>query len=416
MKTIWTVSLLFTLLLTYVTIPQTVSQQSSFPAAQTNPDSLTQALNELYNQGYINGFAVSLVNETGPLYQKGFGYMDVATNKPYTDSTIQNIASISKTFIGISIMKAQELGKLKLDDPINSYLPFKVINPYFPEKEITIRHLATHTSSITDTKYYDKKSYVLKDDIPADKLKDLNETFNPPSSKTTLLKFLPMILDTKGKYYMKKGFLQELPGTKFDYSNIAATLAALVLEQATGVPFDEFTAKYILNPLKMDASGWSYDQINLSMHSKLYSDKETELPFYELITYPDGGMRTTAMDMGKYLSELIKARSGKGTLLSPDSYKEYFKEQLNESHFEERDSVFPYNDEYNMGIFMGHSGNGAIGHTGGDPGVSSLMFFDPITGIGRFLMINTSLSSQEGANEFFGIMNALGDYSAKLNQ
>ena len=225
-----------------------------------------------------------------------------------------------------------------------------------------------------------------------------------------------MILDTKGKYYKKKGFLQELPGTKFDYSNIAATLAALVLEQATGVPFDEFTAKYILNPLKMDASGWSYDQIDLSMHSKLYSDKESELPFYELITYPDGGMRTTAKDMGKYLSELIKAKSGKGTLLNPDSYKEYFKEQLNESHFEKRDSVFPYNDEYNMGIFMGHSGNGAIGHTGGDPGVSSLMFFDPTTGIGRFLMINTSLTSQEGANEFFGIMNVLGNHAAKLSQ
>ncbi|MGB5205403.1 serine hydrolase domain-containing protein [Eudoraea sp.] len=416
MKTILTVGLFFILLLTNKNSPKTVIQQPSFPPALLYPDTLTQALNDLYSQGYINGFTVTLVNESGPLYQKGFGYMDVASKKPYTDSTIQNIASISKTFIGISLMKAQELGKLKLDDPINSYLPFKVINPYFPEKEITIRHLATHTSTITDTRYYDKKSYVLKDDIAANKLKDLNETFNPPSSKTTLLEFLPMILDSKGKYYKKKGFLQELPGTKFDYSNIGATLAALVLELATGVPFDEFTFKYILNPLKMDASGWSYDQIDLSMHSKLYSDTESELPFYELITYPDGGMRTTAKDMGKYLSELIKAKSGKGTLLNPDSYKEYFKEQLNESHFEERDSVFPYNDEYNMGIFIGHSGNGAIGHTGGDPGVSSLMFFDPTTRIGRFLMINTSLTSKEGANEFFGIMNALDDHEAKLSQ
>lgn len=416
MKTIWAFGLFFILLLAHINSPKITNRQPPPPSVLLYSDSLTQALNELYRKGYINGFAVTLVNGSGSLFQKGFGYMDVAAKKPYTDSTIQNIASISKTFIGISLMKAQELGKLKLDDPVNSYLPFKVINPYFPEKEITIRHLATHTSTITDTKYYDKKSYVLKDDIPADKLKYLNEAFNSPSSKTTLLEFLPMVLDTKGKYYKKKGFLRELPGTKFDYSNIAATLAALVLEQATGVPFDAFTVKYILNPLKMNDSGWSYDQIDLAMHSKLYSDKETELPFYELITYPDGGMRTTAKDMGKYLSELIKAKAGKGTLLNPDSYKEYFKKQLNESHFEERDSVFPYNDEYNMGIFMGHSGNGAIGHSGGDPGVASLLFFDPTTGIGRFLMINTSLNSQEGANEFFGIMNALGEYSAKPNQ
>lgn len=416
MKTILTFGLFFILLLAHINSHKIANKQPSIPPNILYSDSLTRTLNELYNRGYINGFAVAMVNESGTLYQKGFGYMDVASKKPYTEHTIQNIASISKTFIGISLMKAQELGNLKLDDPINNYLPFKVFNPYFPEKEITIRHLATHTSSITDTKYYDKKSYILKDDIAADKLKDLNETFNSPTSKTTLLEFLPMVLDTKGKYYMKKGFLRELPGTKFDYSNIGATLAALVLEQATGVPFYEFTVKYILNPLQMDASGWSYEKIDLSMHSKLYSDIETELPFYELITYPDGGMRTTAKDMGRYLSELIKAKAGKGTLLNPESYKEYFKEQLNESHFEERDSEFPYNDEYNMGIFMGHSGIGTIGHTGGDPGVSSMMFFDPKTGIGRFLMINTSLNSQEGANAFFGIMNTLGDYSTKLNR
>lgn len=386
------------------------------PPALLSGDSLTQALNKLYEQGSINGFAVALVNAKGPIYLKGVGYMDVASKKPYTERTIQNIASISKTFIGISLMKAQELGKLNLDDPINNHLPFKVINPYFPEIEITIRHLATHTSTITDTKYYDRKAYVLKDEVPNDKLSDLDETFNSPSTKTSLLNFLPMVLEVNGPYYMKKGFLKEAPGTKFDYSNIGATLAALVMEQATGVPFDEFTYKHILNPLKMSASGWSYNKIDLSRHSTLYADKETELPFYELITYPDGGMRTSAEDMGKYLSELIKAKSGKGTLLNSDSYREYFKEQLNASHFEERDSEFPYNDEYNMGIFMGHSGNGAIGHTGGDPGVSSLLFFNPETGIGRYLMINTSLSSQEGANEFFGIMNTLGEYAARLNQ
>lgn len=416
MKTILTISLLFILLLTHVNQPNMGNQRSSPPTAPLSADSLTQALNKLYEQGYINGFAVALVNAKGPIYLKGVGYMDVASKKPYTERTIQNIASISKTFIGISLMKAQELGKLNLDDPINNYLPFEVINPYFPEKEITIRHLATHTSTITDTKYYDSKAYVLKDEVPKEKLSDLDETFNSPSTKTSLLEFLPMVLEVNGPYYMKKGFLKAAPGTKFDYSNIGATLAALVLEQATGVQFDEFTYKHILNPLQMNASGWSYDKIDLSMHSTLYADKETELPFYELITYPDGGMRTSAEDMGKYLSELIKGKSGNGTLLNANSYREYFKEQLNASHFEERDSEFPYNDEYNMGIFMGHSGNGAIGHTGGDPGVSSLLFFDPETGIGRYLMINTSLSSQEGADEFFGIMNALGDYAARLNQ
>ena len=278
MKIFLTLSLFLIVLLTSLSNPKIPDHRSSSAPLLLSKDSLTQTLYKLYDEGYINGFSVAMVNAEGPIYLKGVGYMDVISKKPYTDSTIQNIASISKTFIGISLMKAQELGKLSLDDPINSYLPFKVINPYFPEKEITIRHLATHTSSITDTKFYNKKSYVLKDDIPLDNLKKLGETFNSPSSKTSLLEFLPKILDPNGEYYRKKGFLKEVPGTKFDYSNIGATLAALVLEQATGIRFDEFSAKFILTPLEMDSSGWSYEQIDFSMHSKLYADKESELP------------------------------------------------------------------------------------------------------------------------------------------
>ena len=65
--------------------------------------------------------------------------------------------------------------------------------------------------------------------------------------------------------------------------------------------------------------------------------------------------------------------------------------------------------------FIGHSGNGNIGHTGGDPGVSTLLFFNPKTSIGRLLIINTSLTNQEGVNQFYGIMDKLGEFEDILN-
>ena len=117
-------------------------------------DSLSIAIDKIYQQGHVNGFSVAIVNDSAILYNKGFGLADIATQKPYTKNTVQNIASISKTFIGVALLKAQELGKLRLDDPINNYLPFEVKNPNHPEAPITIRHLATHTSSILDTDYY----------------------------------------------------------------------------------------------------------------------------------------------------------------------------------------------------------------------------------------------------------------------
>ncbi|RZK90170.1 MAG: class A beta-lactamase-related serine hydrolase, partial [Hymenobacter sp.] len=125
-------------------------------------DSLTAELEALRNQGHFIGFGVAIVNSQRVLYQHGFGFADAQTHKPYGIHTIQNIASVSKTVVGLALLKAQELGQLSLDDSINKYLPFKVINPAFPRVPITLRHLATHTSSIRDNDFYLSKNYYLK--------------------------------------------------------------------------------------------------------------------------------------------------------------------------------------------------------------------------------------------------------------
>ncbi|MEL7123762.1 MAG: hypothetical protein AAFO07_30255 [Bacteroidota bacterium] len=83
----------------------------------------------------------------------------------------------------------------------------------------------------------------------------------------------------------------------------------------------------------------------MQQHTKLYARKDTLLPFYSLITYPDGGLITSVNDLSKYLIELIRAHSGAGMLLTQESYKELFKTQLSDNNFEERDAENPYNDE-----------------------------------------------------------------------
>ncbi|MEN8799933.1 MAG: serine hydrolase domain-containing protein, partial [Flavobacteriaceae bacterium] len=328
--------------------------------------------------------------------------------------TVHNIASISKTFIGIALMKAQEMGLLNLDDPVNLHLPFEVTNPYYPADSITIRQLASHTSSILDTDVYNQKAYVLKEEVADSLTTMVEEVLNPPASKLSIAEFLPQILSGDGIYYSKDVFLNARPGTRFEYSNIGATLAAYVLETASGMPFDQFTVEHIIKPLGMKSSGWSFETIDMEHHSVLYSDPLTSIPYYELITYPDGGLRSSIHDMGLYLTEMVRAKEGKGSLLTAESYREFFKPVLDDSHFEERDAEFPYNDEYDMGVFMGHSGTGYIGHTGGDPGINSFMFFNPETSLGLFMMINTSINDEEGVNQLFGTMEALEYYGPKL--
>ncbi len=129
-----------------------------FCQKKSEKEQLFSEINAVYNEGIFNGFAVAIVNDKGTLYEKGFGFADKQLQKKYTEKTIQNIASVSKIIVGIALLKAQELGKLNIDDPIEKYLSFKVVNPKFPDEQITIRQLATHTSSITDNDFYLSKN------------------------------------------------------------------------------------------------------------------------------------------------------------------------------------------------------------------------------------------------------------------
>lgn len=379
---------------------------------------LTTEINKIYQDGIFNGFAVSIVTEKGTFYQKGFGFSDKENQKKYTEKTIQNIASVSKTLVGIALLKAQELGKLNLDEPIENYIRFKVHNPNFPDEKISIRQLATHTSSITDNEFYLSKNYYLKTNQNLNNVKlnfDDEQIFNPSDSIISMGVFLEKMLSENGKWN-KNSFTQHKPGTIYEYSNIGTALAAYIVEQATGESFKDFTCKYILKPLKMNSSGWNFEDVKFSDFSRLYENPKTLLPYYEMVTFPDGGFITSVNDLSKFLTELIKGYNGKGTILSKKSYQEYFSPELSSANFINRNERNPYSESYNVGVFIGFGYTGYIGHTGGDPGVLSMMFFDPKTNVGRIMIYNTNFSDKKGNDAFYEVWNLLEKYQPKLEK
>ena len=155
---------------------------------------LTHELQKVAETGSIHGFSVAIVSDKGILYQKGFGFADVQHKKSYTIHSIQKVGSVSKVIIGLALLKAQELGKLNLDDPINKYLAFDVSNPSFPDENITLRHLAHHSSSITDTKFYDENVYVLKDDKGFNGIEEMKGVFKPAATQLSMSEFLEKLL------------------------------------------------------------------------------------------------------------------------------------------------------------------------------------------------------------------------------
>jgi CubicO group peptidase (beta-lactamase class C family) len=384
---------------------------------QAAQDSLTAELEALHAQGHFIGFGVAIVTRQGTRYQHGFGFADAQARTPYGLHTIQNIASISKTLVGLALLKAQELGKLTLDDPLSKYLPFPVVNPAFPDVPITLRHLATHTSSIRDNDFYFSHNYYLKPRQPLPERPltfEDTQTFIAADSAVALPVFLQNVLTPQGKWYQPKSFLARRPGELYEYSNVGAALAAYVVERATGQPFAAFTARYITRPLQMRDSGWNFGEVNFAHYSRLYQSPTVAQPYYGLTTYPDGGFITSVADLSTYLRELIRGYQGNGTVLRAASYHDLFQPQLTASNFGERKVGNPYSDSYNTGLFMGFSSTGLIGHTGGDPGVVTLLFFDPQTGIGRLILLNTSITDKAGGATLYKILDTLAKYQHRV--
>jgi CubicO group peptidase (beta-lactamase class C family) len=378
-------------------------------------DSLTMQLNKCSKSGLISGYSVAIVSSNETLYTHGFGYSNLADSTNYTEHTIQPIGSISKTLIGLSLLKAQEMGMLNLDDSINNYLPYRVENPHYPNEEITIRQLANHHSTLADTEYYNK-SYHLKNELAASDTTELFGFFNPLSDSISMFDLLKRTLDKNGEWYLKEGFIDAKPGETYNYSNIGATLAALIIELVSGMSFSNFTLEHILAPLHMTSSGWSYHEIDDGLFSKLHSSSHEIYPPYQLITYPDGGFITSSDDLAKYLTELIKGYGGSGTLLNDSSYQQFFGKPLAIDTLQHPVKNPIMHLSYDDGIFMGYSPAYYYGHTGADPGLVSMMLFNAETKTGRILIANTDISgeNEQALNQLFAIWNKLESYEHKL--
>jgi len=347
----------------------------------------------------IVGLAAAIIVNNQVVWTQGYGLADQALGRPFTTDTIMNVGSISKPFLGVAMMRAVHEGKLSLDEDINTYLPFRVVNPHYPEAIITLRHLATHTSGITDRGEVYKDTYHFGGDSPE-----------------PLGEFLKQYFATDGTYYSRENFLDAKPGGLRDYCNICAGLAGLIVERAFGEPLNVYTRTHIFEPLKMTRSGWFMSEVDLSQHSKLYVSHHSliiPIPLYGGTTYPDGGVRTSVSDLAKFFIALLNDGQYEGSrILDVDSTAEMLRFQFSDSN---RPENFPAADG-NSGLFWRTKFNGTlIGHGGNDPGIQTEMLADLSKQVGIILFVNTSLSGPE--QQASGIVfDALWKHAAALQQ
>ncbi|WP_242992575.1 serine hydrolase domain-containing protein [Clostridium botulinum] len=339
-------------------------------------------LTSLLDSLKVPGIAVLVFTKDKVLYKKEIGYANIEKKIPYTLDTVTNIASISKTFIGGSLAKAQEDGLLSLDEDINGILPFKVVNPYFPNEKITLKNLASHTSGIND-----------------DDTKYINSYSAYGAKNMTLKDFLYNYLNPEGKWYSKDNFSNNKPGTSFSYSNIGSALAGYCIEARCNMTYANYVRKNIFEKLFMSSSGWDKSEFNpaniaidysklrvdFANHTESMGDTLEPMPAYELITYPDGGVMTTVNDLSKYLQAVMKRQD---TFITEKSIDLMLQKQFNHTN------IPPECKETNenIGLFWSYNGERIWGHTGSDPGVDTSMYVNS-NNIGIITFINTDDSS-----------------------
>jgi CubicO group peptidase (beta-lactamase class C family) len=346
----------------------------------------------------IMGLSAAVIVNRQVVWMKGYGFSDWQRTRPFTENTIMNVASIAKPFMGVAMMRAVGEGKLALDEDINRYLPFRVVNPYHPNERITLRNLATHSSSITDRwEVYRSAAYHYGGDSPE-----------------RLGVFLGQYFASGGKHYARENFLDARPGTRREYSNIGAALAGYIVERAFGSPLNVYTRKHIFTPLRMTRTGWFLSEVDRRNHSTLFVSQNGHtipIPLYGSVTYPDGGVRTSVADLSTFFITMLNGGESQGVrILEAPLAAEMQRFQFTDAN---RPENFPAKDG-NSGLFWRTKFNGTrVGHGGNDPGVQTEMLADLSLQDGVILFLNTSLSGadQRASNAIF---DALWQYGKSL--
>jgi CubicO group peptidase (beta-lactamase class C family) len=297
----------------------------------------------------LPGLTLGIADRNGVVAARTYGHADVKTGLAVTPQNLFEIGSITKSFVGITLLQLREEGKLDLNRPIREYLPWlRIESSHGP---ITTHHLLTHTSGLP----------------------------NPLS-----LPSIPL-------------WTAHAPGEHFHYCNVGYQILGLLIETLDKRPLRESLRTRILQPLGMNASepviSHEIRQRMPVSYWPLYDDR----PFQRhgpLVEAPHlamdnaaGCLASTPGDMALYMRMLLnRGRTPQGRLISEESFALFVKPAIPSPGFGEGAG-------YGYGIAVQPvEGRTLLRHTGGMVSFSSAMQVDLDAGFGAFASVNASLA------------------------
>ena len=293
-------------------------------------DKVDDYIRTVLAERHAPGVAVAVIKNGKVVKLKGYGVASVEFNVPVTTETVFEIGSVSKQMTAAGIMLLVEDGKVKLDAPISTYLS----NTPEAWKDVTVRHLLTHTSGV--------KSYSSLDGF---------ELFRHLKTDEFITKLSPHPLEFT-------------PGERNIYSNSGFTLLGHIIQTVSGKPYMQFMLERIFTPLGMTKTADRDPQFIVPNRAAGY---EWEIDHLEgrdgVLTdlMGAGSIVSTIADMAKWDAAL----NGKN-FLKPDSRAEWWKQYIFNNG-----KPSPYGFGWRIAHIRGHK---LIGHTGQTAGFGAANF------------------------------------------
>jgi len=257
------------------------------------------------------GVAVVVIANGQTEFFSGYGFADVASREPVTDTTLFSVASISKTLTAIAVMRLVDDGRVELDEPIETYLRRWSFPPSsFDSRGATVRRVLSHTSGLEGG---GGPEYT-----PEERLPSLVEALNGDN-----------------KLGVPARLISE-PGAVMRYSNDGYSILQLLVEDVTGSAFEDYMRREILRSLGMIRS--SFDDPALpevaSQLATPYDWRDQPIPTGRVPGLGAAGLQSSATDLAQLVAvELAATRSDPTPVMPANRYLEMHEPQPNAGAF-----------------------------------------------------------------------------------
>ena len=332
---------------------------------------------EYSEKNHFPGYAFGIMMDGLLVYSGSGGYTDIDKKIPATTRSMFRIASMSKSFTAMAIVKLRDEGKLKLDDPVYNYIPaMKGQQLSSDAPVITIRNLLTHSAGFPEDNPWGDRQLAVSD---AD--------------------LLAMI---------KKGIsFSNDPGLVYEYSNMGFAMLGYIIQKVTGVPYSDYIAKNIWKPLGMTQAEWEYTKVPADQLAHGYrwinNSWREEALLHDGIYGSMGGMITSIESFSKYVALHQSAWPVRNDAETGPVKRGTIREMQQPWRFAGINATYKYPSgrgcpqtaayAYGLRWTKDCEAREIVGHSGGLPGFGSNWSILPEYGIGVIFFANATYAS-----------------------